>query len=61
MNLKILSGSAKLALAEKIASKVGVQLAQRILERFPDGELHIEIQEVCAGTMFISCSRPARL
>jgi ribose-phosphate pyrophosphokinase len=49
MSLKILAGSANLALAQKIATKLGGQLAQRILERFPDGELHIEIQESVRG------------
>jgi ribose-phosphate pyrophosphokinase len=49
MSLKILSGSANLALAENISGKLGVQLAQRILERFPDGELHIELQESVRG------------
>jgi ribose-phosphate pyrophosphokinase len=49
MSLKILAGSANLALAQKIATKLGGQLAQRILERFPDGELHIELQESVRG------------
>jgi ribose-phosphate pyrophosphokinase len=49
MSLKILAGSANLALAQKIGTKLGGQLAQRILERFPDGELHIEIQESVRG------------
>jgi ribose-phosphate pyrophosphokinase len=49
MSLKILAGSANLALAQKIATKLEGQLAQRILERFPDGELHIEIQESVRG------------
>ena len=49
MSLKILAGSANLALAQKIGTKLEGQLAQRILERFPDGELHIEIQESVRG------------
>ncbi|HEY7218401.1 MAG TPA: ribose-phosphate pyrophosphokinase [Candidatus Binatia bacterium] len=49
MALKILAGSANLSLAEKIAAKLGVPLARRILERFPDGELHIEIEESVRG------------
>jgi ribose-phosphate pyrophosphokinase len=36
-------------LAEEIGKKLRVPLAQRILERFPDGELHIEIQESVRG------------
>jgi ribose-phosphate pyrophosphokinase len=49
MPLKILTGSANCALAETIAQKAGVQLGERILERFPDGELHIEIEESVRG------------
>ena len=49
MALKILTGSANSALAEDIGKKLRVPLAQRILERFPDGELHIEIQESVRG------------
>jgi ribose-phosphate pyrophosphokinase len=49
MPLKILTGSANRALAETIAQKAGVQLGERILERFPDGELHIEIEESVRG------------
>jgi len=49
MSLKILSGSANFKLAEQIANKLGVKLTARILERFPDGELHIEIQESVRG------------
>lgn len=49
MSLKILTGSANPALAENISGKLRVQLAQRILERFPDGELHIELQESVRG------------
>jgi ribose-phosphate pyrophosphokinase len=49
MSLKILAGSANLSLAENIASNVNVKLVQRVLERFPDGELHIELQESVRG------------
>jgi ribose-phosphate pyrophosphokinase len=48
-NLNILAGSANPRLAERIADQLGVQLTGRILERFPDGELHIEIQESVRG------------
>jgi ribose-phosphate pyrophosphokinase len=44
-----LTGSANLALAENIAGKIGVGLVQRTLERFPDGELHIELKESVRG------------
>src|ERR687892_338966 len=49
MALRILTGSANSALAEEIGKKLRVPLAQRILERFPDGELHIEVQESVRG------------
>ena len=44
-----MSGSANLPLAESIAKKLGVQLARLILERFPDGELHVDVQESVRG------------
>jgi ribose-phosphate pyrophosphokinase len=50
MALKVVAGSANPALAEKIAGAVGVNLTGRILERFPDGELHIELQESVRGS-----------
>jgi len=49
MNLKILSGSANLPLAENIAKALGVRRSQVLLERFPDSELHVEIQESVRG------------
>jgi ribose-phosphate pyrophosphokinase len=49
MSLRILAGSANEGLAEAVAGKVGVRLVQRILKRFPDGELHIELQESMRG------------
>ena len=49
MSLKILSGSANPALAESLARKAEVRLVERTLERFPDGELHIEIHESVRG------------
>jgi ribose-phosphate pyrophosphokinase len=49
MSLKILSGSANPTVAEEIAGKLDVKLTARTLERFSDGELHIEIQESVRG------------
>lgn len=49
MSLKILTGTANLALAENVAQKNGLPLVQRILHRFPDGELQIELQESVRG------------
>jgi ribose-phosphate pyrophosphokinase len=49
MIVKILSGAANLKLATAIAGARGTQTVQRRLERFPDGELHIELQETVRG------------
>jgi ribose-phosphate pyrophosphokinase len=49
MSLEILSGSANIALAENVATDLGVTPVQRILQRFPDSELHIEIQDSVRG------------
>lgn len=49
MSLKLLSGSANFPLAEKVAKNLGVMPVSRILERFPDGELRIEVQESVRG------------
>jgi len=49
MNLKILSGSANVPLSENIAKTLGVRRSQVLLERFPDSELHVEIQESVRG------------
>jgi ribose-phosphate pyrophosphokinase len=50
MKLSILSGSANLSLTESIAKIIGVRRSQVLLERFPDSELHVEIQESVRGT-----------
>ncbi len=49
MSLMMISGTANLPLAEGIAAHLGVQLGRRVLQRFPDGELHIEIEEHIRG------------
>ena len=49
MTLKILAGSANCSLAENVSKEMGVELVQRILQRFPDGELHIELEESVRG------------
>ena len=49
MSLKILSGSANPTRAEQIAGKLDVKLTARTLERFPDGELNIEIKQSVRG------------
>jgi ribose-phosphate pyrophosphokinase len=50
MSLEILTGSANPALAQQVAQVLGVELAPRILERFPDGELHVEVQKSGRGS-----------
>jgi ribose-phosphate pyrophosphokinase len=45
----LLSGSANPALGQKVADQVGTHLAACVLERFPDGELHVEIRESVRG------------
>jgi len=49
MTLKILSGSANCPLAQKVATSLGVDLVPLILERFPDGELHVDVQQSVRG------------
>jgi ribose-phosphate pyrophosphokinase len=50
MTLEILTGSANPDLAEEVAKILGIEPAPRILERFPDGELHVEIQKSVRGS-----------
>jgi ribose-phosphate pyrophosphokinase len=47
--MTLLSGSANPALAAAVAARLGTPLAARILERFPDGELHVELRESVRG------------
>ncbi len=49
MDILIFSGSANPSLARAIADCVGVALGQRILTRFPDSELHVDIQQSVRG------------
>jgi len=49
VELKILSGSANLRLAESIAGALGLRRAEALVERFPDTELHVEIRESVRG------------
>jgi ribose-phosphate pyrophosphokinase len=50
VDLKILSGSANLQLTDGIAKSLGVRCSLVLRERFPDSELHVEIQESVRGT-----------
>jgi len=45
VDLAIFAGSNNASLAEAMAAALGVPLRQRVLERSPDGELHVEIRE----------------
>jgi ribose-phosphate pyrophosphokinase len=49
MSLSIFAGSSNPTLAEGMATALGVALGERVLERYPDGELHVEIQESVRG------------
>lgn len=49
MDPVIFVGSANLTLAAAIAERLGLTLGTRALARFPDGELHIEVQESVRG------------
>ena len=49
MHLKLIAGNANVPLAENIAHALDVPLSNRDIYRFPDGELHVEIQETVRG------------
>ena len=45
----LLSGSSNPVLAQHVAKRLGTRLAACVLERFPDGELHVELRESVRG------------
>lgn len=49
MAIVIFSGGANQPLAEAVAAEVGVPLGARVLTRFPDSELHVEIEQSVRG------------
>lgn len=49
MDLTIFSGTANRPLGESLARTLGLPLGKCQLERFPDGELHVELQEDVRG------------
>lgn len=49
MHLTVFTGSANRALGEALARTLGQPLGRCHLERFPDGELHVELQEDVRG------------
>jgi ribose-phosphate pyrophosphokinase len=49
MTLTVIAGSANPSLATSVAHALGVTLRRRALQRFADGELHVEIEESVRG------------
>jgi ribose-phosphate pyrophosphokinase len=49
MTLSVIAGSANVPLATSIAADLGVTLGERVVQRFADGELHVEIRETVRG------------
>ena len=49
MTLTLIAGSANVALATSISAELGVQPRGRVVQRFADGELHVEIEESVRG------------
>jgi ribose-phosphate pyrophosphokinase len=49
MNPLIVAGSANIALADAIAEKLGIGICRAVLNRFPDSELHTEIEDTVRG------------
>jgi ribose-phosphate pyrophosphokinase len=49
MNAIVIGGTANPLLADAIADRLGVAVGRRVLERFPDSELRVEIQESVRG------------
>jgi len=45
----LLTGSANPVLAGEVAQRLGTPLAACVLDRFPDGELHVELRESVRG------------
>lgn len=45
----LLAGSAHPALAAELAAELGIRAADRVVQRFPDGELGIELREPVSG------------
>jgi ribose-phosphate pyrophosphokinase len=49
MRLAAIAGSANAPLAVSIAHELGVELCGRMLQRFADGELHVEVEQSVRG------------
>jgi ribose-phosphate pyrophosphokinase len=54
MSLHVFSGTANVALGEAVAARLGLRPGARVLERFPDGELHVELlDDVRDGDVYL--------
>jgi len=54
MELFLFSGSANQDLSQRVAGLLGVALGDRLVERFADGELHVEVRDsVRGGDVFL--------
>ena len=49
MNPIIVAGSGNPPLADSVAERLGARVCRAILDRFPDTELHVEIDESVRG------------
>src|ERR1035437_6298962 len=49
MNLVVVAGSGNPSLADSIAERLGTRVCRSVLNRFPDSELHAEIDESVRG------------
>jgi ribose-phosphate pyrophosphokinase len=49
MTLTVIAGSANVPLAQSVSAELRVKLRERIVQRFADGELHVEIGESVRG------------
>ena len=49
MEITVFAGSANVSMAESVARNLGLALGQRDLSRFPDSELHVEVEESVRG------------
>ena len=49
MTLTVIAGSANVALANSVSAALGVKPCGRVVQRFADGELHVEIEESVRG------------
>lgn len=49
MNLAVVAGSGNPSLADSIAERLGARVCRSVLNRFPDSELHVEIDESVRG------------